>query len=134
MPNGVPKARSLAILVFLVAFAGASAAAPESAPRYAPDAEVDVVGVVTAITQHAGWMGWDGVYVTLRTGKGEVHTIPLAPAEFLKGIEFTLAPGDAVEIRGAFAATATGAVLLVREIRRENVRIRLRNEAGHPIW
>lgn len=137
MSSGTSKRlrRTFALPATLAAALVATLAlAAEPAPVYRVQAEVDVKGVVANVVQHAGWMGWDGVYATLRTGQGEMHEVHLAPREFLQMIEFTPAHGDALEIRGAFAETPSGRVLLVRELRRENVRIRLRDETGRPIW
>lgn len=124
----------LAALLLAVASATPATLAADAPPEYRLDAEVAVKGVVEAVVQHAGWMGWDGVYATLRTHHGEVLETHFAPASFLKMLELTPKAGDAVEIRGSIVPTPAGRVLLVRELRRANVVIHLRDDKGRPVW
>ena len=133
MPRGIARIVPGA-LVLAAALAAPVALAADPAPAYRLDAEVAVKGVVEHVVQHAGWMGWDGVYGTLRTSQGEVIDVHFAPSAFLKMLELVPAPGDALELKGAFAETPAGRVLLVRELRRANVVIHLRDARGEPVW
>ena len=133
MPRGKLTLRPATLLLF-TAIATSGALAADPAPAYRLDAEVAVKGVVEHVVQHAGWMGWDGVYGTLRTHQGDVIELHFAPSTFLKMLELVPAPGDTLELKGAFADTATGRVFLVRELRRANVVIHLRDARGEPVW
>jgi hypothetical protein len=108
--------------------------AADPPPEYRLAAEVAVKGVAETVVQHAGWMGWDGVYGTLRTHGGEVYEVHFATAAYLKMLDLMPKAGEALEIRGVLADTPTGRVLLVRELRRANVVIHLRDAKGQPLW
>lgn len=125
----------LAALGVLALLAGAPAVAQggDKAPAYNVSGEIEVKGDVVAVREHAGWMGWDGVYVTLRTNDSnyEVH---LAPASFLKMLDLNLVANDRLELKGCLATVDGVQVLLVREVRRQNVVINVRDPKGRPIW
>jgi tagatose-1,6-bisphosphate aldolase non-catalytic subunit AgaZ/GatZ len=133
MPTGT-RTTCLAALALVAAIAAPANQAAEASPEYRLEAEVAVKGVVDNVVQHAGWMGWDGVYATLRTHQGEVVQAQFAPAAFLKMLDLMPKAGDSLEIRGVIADTPEGRVLLVRELRRANVVISLRDPKGHPVW
>ena len=132
--SGQTRTTCLGALALVAALGVPASLAADAPPAYRLEAEVGVKGVVESVVQHAGWMGWDGVYGVLRTHQGDVHQVQFAPAEFLKMLDLMPKPGDALEIRGVLADTPTGRVLLVRELRRANVVIHLRDAKGQPVW
>lgn len=128
------RAPCLSALALIAAIATPVSLAADAPPAYRPEAEVVVKGVVESVVQHAGSMGWDGVYATLQNPKGGAFETHFAPAAFLKMLELMPKSGDTLEIRGVIVETPAGRVLLVRELRRENVVIHLRDAKGQPLW
>ena len=102
-------------------------------PVYELSKEVTVRGMVTAVQQHAGWMGWDGVQVVLQTDAGAVE-VQVAPKSFLDLMELEVKGGDTLEVTGSPAKTPDGDVLLAREVRKKNVVIAVRDKKGTPVW
>ena len=123
---------ALGVLALLAA-APAVAQGGDKAPTYNVSAEIQVKGDVVAVREHAGWMGWDGVYLTLRTNDA-TYEVQVAPASFLKMLDLNLAENDRLELKGCLVTADGVQVLLVREVRRENVVINVRDPKGRPVW
>lgn len=121
-----------AVLALLVT-GTAVAQSGEQAPAYKASAEIAVKGDVVGVRTHAGWMGWDGVYLDVRT-QDETVQVHLAPASFLEMLDLAIAERDKVELKGCLAKVDGATVLLVREIRRDNVVINVRDPKGRPVW
>ena len=103
-------------------------------PKYDPKAEVTVRGRVTEVRTSPGWMGQDGVHVTVETRYPEVVRVDIAPAEFLKSVDFTIAVGDDLEVTGSYARSDGSSVLLARHLKKHRVTISVRDPSGAPVW
>ena len=103
-------------------------------PAYDLKAEVVVKGVVTEVTTHPDWMGWNGTSVTLQTRDGVSNRVMIATADFLKFLDFTIAQGDTLEVTGAWVTVEGSTVLLARTVRKERVVISVRDPNGRPNW
>lgn len=120
------------VLAFVLAGL-AAAQNGDKAPSYNPTAEIQVQGDVVAVRTHAGWMGWDGLYLTVRS-RDATYEVHLAPASFLDLLELKIAAEDKIELKGCLTKVDGASVLLVREIRKANVVVNVRDPKGRPIW
>ena len=121
------KLVSVAVLIVLPAFIVANAQTP--APTYDKSTEVKVQGVVDAVTIAA-----DGnVHLSLKSDKG-AQDVMIAPQSFLKMMGVFFRKGDRIEVVGAPAKVNGAALLLAREITRDNDVMTMRDDQGNPVW
>jgi hypothetical protein len=136
-------------LHFIVIMAGAvllgtvpaSAQTSGHTHHFKPLPEVTVAGTVEGI-RNTGCDGCEaceacsdccGVHLTLRTASAllEVH---LAPAWFLERQRFHFAPGDEITVTGTRITLPKGHAVVAREVTREGVVMKLRDEHNLPLW
>lgn len=124
---------ALAGLTVLVLGSAAVGEEPSGPPPCGKAAELELTGTIEAVASHAGWMGWDGVYATLKAD-GRNYEIHVAPASFLADLGLELAAGNRVTVKGCVARVNGAEAVMVREIRRENVVLNLRDSENRPVW
>jgi hypothetical protein len=113
-----------------VAIGGQVAAAE---PKYDPASSVEFPAIVVDIREVARGNAMRGVHLIVGTGK-ETIDVYLAPVEFLKQFDFAFAKGDRVQVLGARVRPSATALVLAREVRRQNQTVYLRDAGGTPNW
>jgi len=109
-------------------------AVAQSGPAYDPKAEVVLRGKVMAVATVPDWMGKNGVNVTLQTAESTTVHVDTAPAEFLKLLDFAIAPGDDIEVAGVWSEWADTKVFLARTVTKRRVAVLVRDPMGKPVW
>jgi hypothetical protein len=119
--------------VSLLALCGmAFAASNSAAPVYNPSTEVRMSAVITGVRQIPdGPMAGVHLTVQAKTGTADVY---LGPAEFLKIFKTNFPSGAPIQIIGSRVATASGEVILAREVTEGATSITLREFTGAPVW
>ena len=105
-------------------------------PNYDPAAEITVSGIVDRIwTEDCLGCGCDGgTHVTLKT-EGATYEAHLGPTCYLVGKGWELLRGERIEVTGApLPYRGEGKALVVREMKRGNETLLLRDETGVPLW
>jgi len=126
--------QACAILVLLVGcmvLAASSLLAQKTGPKYDLTNEVKLKGTVEDIKIVPG--DFEGVHVMLKT-PSETILVHLAPAGFLKMVEFTVAKGDTLEVTGCRITGDLGPEILAREVVSGNNDMTLRDKKGLPAW
>lgn len=101
---------------------------------YDPKSEVSMTLTVDAVNQVQGRQGCPGgVHLLAKsdTGSLEVH---LGPSNFLDQQQFTFQKGDQIEVTGSKPQIQGTAVLIAREIKKDNRTLLLRDANGFPKW
>lgn len=73
------------------------------------------------------------VHLLLKTG-GETIVVKLGPESWLAQHNFTLAPGDEVNITGSMISRPRQSFFIAGEVNKGNQVLRLRDENGRPLW
>ena len=119
--------------------AQAPAAAPpaartQPAPRpAAPAYEVEYEGLISGVVHSV--MRHEGMDVQLTLGVGETTMqILVAPMDWLDAQQFTVRPGESVEIVGARQSASAADTIVAREIRTGRQTLVLRDSEGRALW
>lgn len=124
---------ALAALAFTSAAVAQGTTAKQ--PAYDVKHEVEVRGKVLTVKAMPDWMGKDGVNLSVETAEAVAQHIDVAPASFLKLLEFPIEAGDYVTLTGSWGETADGSpVFLVHGIQKKSVTVNVRDPAGAPVW
>ena len=121
----------------LAASAAAFGQAATKPPRYDVKAEVEMSGRVVGLTTIPDWMGKDGVNIALQLpdAAAKAPHVDVATASFLKDLEFPIAVGDELKLKGYWSESADGSpVFLVHEMTRQKVTLNVRDPSGRPLW
>ena len=104
-------------------------------PAYDVKHEVEVKGKVVTVKAMPDWMGKDGINIGLETSEAVAPHIDVAPASFLKLLDFPIEVGDYVMLTGFWSEAADGSpVFLVHGIQKKSVTVNVRDPAGAPVW
>jgi hypothetical protein len=113
---------------------GPQAGKAQTEPRYDPHSVETLSGVVSRIGSHTGKRGTPRTRATLKTARGPVE-VHLGPTVFLEENKLRLAPGNRITVTGSRVRQDDGGELvIVREVTKGRQVLRLRNEAGRPLW
>lgn len=129
-----PSARSRILIVVSVLILCASAAfaqkrpAPHGAAAYDLSRETVLQGTVLSFTSSAATPPL-GARVTLQTASGPVD-VHLGPASYLKANQFSLAPGDSVNIVGVVSPALGGSIFLARVLQKGGQSLVIRSTRG----
>jgi hypothetical protein len=74
-----------------------------------------------------------GVHLVVKTDREEI-SVHLGPAWYVENQDVKIAPGDAVEVKGARATVGGKPAVIAAEVRKGDQTLRLRDEAGFPVW
>ncbi len=74
-----------------------------------------------------------GVHAWVRSGNDELE-VHLGPAWFIDNQDLQLAAGDRVDVRGSRVTIDGKPALIAIEVRRGTDVLKLRDEAGVPVW
>jgi hypothetical protein len=108
-------------------------AKPQQEPRYDPATIIDVLATVTDLREVPRGSPLAGVHLTVKTDK-EAFDAYVAPADFLKEMAVSFVKGDRIQIVGSKVKFGDGPVVLVREVRKQNLTLYLRDQKGTPNW
>jgi hypothetical protein len=128
-----------AVLMTTVVSASAFPARPtpvdktEPEPRFDPATVIDIMGAVVSVREVPRGSPLSGIHLLVSTENEEIDAY-LGPADFLKEFEITFSRGDSVQIVGSKVTFEGGRTILVREVRKGEVFLYLRDHAGHPNW
>lgn len=102
-------------------------------PRYDKATEATVTGTIEELQPHQGRGGGTGLHLAFKTEAGmlDVH---VAPTRWLADQKFEFAKGDALEITGSKVTVDGKEAFLARSIKKGDLTMTLRNEAGIPAW
>lgn len=101
---------------------------------YDPKAEVSMMLTVDAVNQVQGRQGCPGgvhLLAKSKTGTFEVH---VGASNFLDQQQFTFQKGEQIEVTGFKTQMQGTAVLIAREIKKDNRTLLLRDANGFPKW
>lgn len=73
------------------------------------------------------------VVVSLRVDD-ETFDVSIAPASFLRDLEFTLAKDDRVTVLGSRVASEGRPRIIARELAKGSITLIVRDERGRPVW
>jgi hypothetical protein len=105
-------------------------------PNYDAAAEITVSGIVDRIwTEDCLGCGCDGgTHVTLEA-EGATYEAHLGPTCYLVGKGWELLSGERIEVTGVLLPhRGEGKALVVREMKRGNETLLLRDKTGVPLW
>ena len=103
-------------------------------PSYDIRKETTIRGTVAEVKTVPDWMGHRGVNVMLKVEDGTIVHVDTAPDEFLKFLEFSVSPGDALEVTGVWARIGGDQVFLARVLHKQKTTISVRNGEGATVW
>jgi len=94
-----------------------------------------VKGDVVAVEEYVPGRGGTayGLRLTVRTDK-ETIPVVLGPAAYVQEQHFKFEPKDALEIKGSRMSVQGQSILIAAEVTKEGKRLKLRGEAGTPLW
>ena len=101
---------------------------------YDPKTVETVAGEVLKIERFTPMRGMSsGVHLVLKTGTGEV-SVHLGPQWYLENQDVKIEPKDKLEIKGSRVTMDGKPALIAAEIKEGDGVLRLRDEAGVPMW
>jgi hypothetical protein len=101
---------------------------------YDPKTVVSIAGEVVSVDTVTPMKGMStGVHLTVKTEK-ETVAVHLGPSWYLEKQDVTLAPMDRVEIKGSRVTVDGKPVLIAAEVKKDDLILTLRDEAGFPAW
>lgn len=103
-------------------------------PNYDIRKETTIRGTVAEVKTEPDWMGRHGVSVTLKIEDGRLVHVDTAPEEFLKFLDFSVAPGDQLEVTGIWSQVRGEPVFLARVLHKHKTTINIRNKEGKTVW
>ena len=129
------KLLSLVLTLLLVApLALAQPTERANRPMYDPATVETLRGTVRSVEMQPSQNGPGyGVHLTLAVGD-ETVPVHLGPSWFIANQDYQLAQGDEVEIVGSRVTKGGAAFVIAREVRRGDLVLVLRDEAGLPAW
>jgi len=116
-----------ALIVLFASITGNAGTAP--APEYDKSAEVKVKGVIDEVKTTPD----NSVHLTLKSVTGSLEVF-VGPEKFLKEMEIVFAKGETIEVLGSQLSVNGNAILLAREVTRDNDVVTIRDEQGKPAW
>ncbi|HSM86543.1 MAG TPA: hypothetical protein VLT16_10350 [Candidatus Limnocylindrales bacterium] len=129
--------------ILLLGFAGAGllrgakdkpAAAPHAMYEYDPAAQTTITGTIEKVDEYrCPVTGTVGSHITVKaaTGLVEVH---LAPATYLKYLDFTFRPGEEVKVTGARILMDGKPALMALSVVVGRETLTFRDNKGKPLW
>lgn len=129
---------ALPALAAALAAGGRSPAEPQQEPRYDGASVVDLDMVVAEVREVAKGNPLAGVHLMARpeTARNESEPVDvyIAPAAFLKMMEFAFHPHDRLEVKGSKVKMGAASVILASEVRRGDSTLYIRDHGGEPVW
>ncbi len=94
-----------------------------------------VKGKVVAVEEYVPGRGGTvyGLRLTIRTDK-ETIPVVLGPVSYVQEQHFKFEPKDALEIKGSRMSVDGRSILIASEVTKEGKNLKLRSEAGTPLW
>ena len=138
----------LLVVVFMVLVASVALAQPWKGWRgsggwgmgnpyqrnYNPATVETISGVVESVNQVTPIKGMSpGIELIVKTDK-ETIPVHLGPAYYIERLDVKLEKGDKIEVKGSRVTISGKATIIAGEIRRGDSVLKLRDDAGIPIW
>ncbi len=123
-----------ALLLAVSAAAGGKDAKAAPGPAYDRNSETKFLGKVTEVRELGQDHALAGVYLSIKTEKGENVSVYVGPQEFIKLFDVTFSAGEDVEVRASKVKFDGSDLFLAREIRMGQVTLILRDDSGSPNW
>jgi len=142
------KIIGLLVVVFMVLVASVALAQPWKGWRgsggwgmgnpyqrnYNPATVETISGVVESVNQVTPIKGMSpGIELIVKTDK-ETIAVHLGPAYFVERLDVKIEKGDKVEVKGSRVTISDKPTIIAGEIRRGDSVLKLRDDAGTPIW
>lgn len=129
--------RTLGVCVFMLgatAFAASNQPVkPAAEPAYNPATVVDIDGIITGVRQVPAGSALVGMHLTVKT-KSAAMDVYLAPSDFMRIFRTNFPVGAEVEVIGSKVKSATGDVILTRDVAIGQATINLRDASGAENW
>jgi hypothetical protein len=101
---------------------------------YNPATVETISGLVESVNQITPLKGMSpGIELMVKTDK-ETIPVHLGPAYFIERLDVKIEKGDKVEVKGSRVAISGKPTIIAGEIRRGDSILKLRDDAGMPIW
>jgi hypothetical protein len=123
----------LVLAALLVPRAASGGQVTPADPKYDPASSVEFSAVVVELRDVARGNAMHGLHLIVENGR-ETIDVYLAPLEFMKQFDLTFAKGDRVQVLGSRVRPSATALVLAREVRRQNQTVYLRDAVGTPNW
>jgi len=138
----------LLVVVFMVLVASVALAQPWKGWRgsggwgmgnpyqrnYNPATVETISGVVESVNQVTPIKGMSpGIELIVKTDK-ETIPVHLGPAYYIERLDVKIEKGDKIEVKGSRVTISGKATIIAGEIRRGDSVLKLRDDAGIPIW
>ena len=93
-----------------------------------------VAGEVTQVDRITPMRGMSaGVHLVVKTDKGDL-SVHLGPQWYLENQDVKIEPKDKVEIKGSRVTVQGKPTLIAAEVKKGDEVLKLRDEAGMPVW
>lgn len=102
--------------------------------NYNPATVETISGVVESVNQVTPVKGMSpGIELIVKTDK-ETIPVHLGPAYYIERLDVKIEKGDKVEVKGSRATFSGKPAIIAGEIRKGDSVLKLRDDAGIPIW
>lgn len=102
---------------------------------YNPQTVETVRGEITKVEKTVPIRGMHrGVHLLLKTAQPEPLAVHLGPERFVERQDFTLKPGDKVEVRGSRVMFDGKPAIIAAEVTKDGKILHLRDANGVPVW
>jgi hypothetical protein len=93
-----------------------------------------VKGVVELVEQMAPATGMSyGIHLDLKTASGTL-SVHLGPAWFIERQDIKIEEGDTIQVKGSKIKYEGVPTIIAAEVKKGNTVLKLRDEAGFPVW
>jgi hypothetical protein len=95
---------------------------------------ISVERMTPATSRPMGGRGRSGGIHLLVKANDQTVEVHLGPSWYLDNQNFTIAPGDRIEIKRSRVSIPRGEFLIASQVKKGNEILTLRNEEGFPAW
>lgn len=100
---------------------------------YDPSTETTLKGTVEKVSRVAGYHGWSGTHLALRT-EDRTYDVHVGPSEYLSKIGLNFSTGDQIEVTGSKVKLDGADAIIARETKKQGKVFTLRDSQGFPRW
>jgi hypothetical protein len=101
---------------------------------YDPKTMETIKGTVVSVDRIAPMKGMNaGLHLAVKADT-ETISVHLGPSWYLENQDVKIQRGDAVEVKGSRVTIAGKPALIAAEVKKGDATLRLRDEAGIPVW
>lgn len=125
---------AVALALGCAAFGGGKDPKTSAGPAYDRGSESKFLGKIAEVREVPKGELPGGIYLTVKTEKGDSVNVYVGPREFVKIFDVTFKAGEEVEVLASKVKFEGGDIFLAREIRMGQVTLILRDDTGAPNW